>query len=116
MGKAVIYMSCVVKGNATIKQRTRCMGNAKVYGNAVVSGDAQVSGLSRIYDSAQITGTARAYGDAVLCGRTIVSKGDVRSSVGTCDENAQDITPTPGNGHGGLLSNPISDGNTQSQE
>jgi len=106
----------VVKGNVVFKNQATCSSHAKVYGNAVVSGDAKVYGFVRTYDSAQVSGTARTAENAVVRGRTIVSDGYVRSSVGTCDENAQDTTPTPGNVRGGLLSNPISDGNTQPQD
>ena len=88
-------------------------GTAKVYGSAKVVGvNTQVTGNAEVYGTAIVSGGAKIIGGKVNCGRW-VGITVTTDQTGRCGKNGRD-THTETNDLGSI-SNPISEGNTQSE-
>jgi len=139
---ASVAGNAVIRGNSSILDTARVRGNARVinamvvggevYGNAKilnkarvddsrakVYGDAKVEGANtHVSEYAEVFGTAVVRGSVIRgyakidCGRWIGVK-VFDDKTGQCGRNGQDKNSSSEN-LGGVLSNPISDGNTQS--
>jgi len=89
-------------------------GTAKVYGSAKVVGvNTQVTGNAEVYGTAIVSGGAKIIGGKVNCGRW-VGITVTTNQTGQCGNNGQS-TNTEADDLGSVPSNPISEGNTQSE-
>ncbi len=120
-----------VYGNARVI-KARVVGRAHVYDRAKVMNSASVSGTAKVYGSAKVTGVntlvtgnAEVYGTAVVADGARIMGGKVNCGrwtgiivttdrTGQCGKNGQS-TNTETAAPGSVLSNPISEGNTQSE-
>ncbi len=108
VGRAHVYDRAKVMNGASVS------GNAKVYGSAKVAGtNTQVTGYAEIYGTAIVSGGAKIIGGKVNCGRW-VGITVTTDRTGQCGKNGQG-THTETNDLGVVISNPISEGNTQSE-
>ncbi len=103
-----------VGGNAKVLDSTVNGLYAKIYGNAIVRGGSWITGGAEVYGSAVVANGSRILrGGKVNCGRWI-GVTVTTDQTGKCGKNGQPVS-VGSDDSGGVLSNPVNPGNTESE-